>query len=176
MAEYICMNRRSFLSLHVLFFISLNQENYQVEVNNFDLFNTKFQVAEMHLSKNRSWTWSLRPVQATIGSGILSLNRYAESMSNLSPLEGEDLISMMGTIESVLKKTFNYQKMNYMMLMMVDPHIHFHVIPRYSDIINFEHIVFKDNGWPALPRLDDNKDSVSKEVILKLRDYIKTYV
>lgn len=145
-------------------------------VDNFDLFNAKFQVLEMEIARNRSWTWSLRPVQATIGAGILSLNRYAESMSSLSPTEGEDLILMMGTIESTLKRSLNYQKINYMMLMMVDLHIHFHVIPRYSDIINFEGIVWKDNGWPALPRLDDNKDSVSKDVLTNLRDHLKKSV
>jgi diadenosine tetraphosphate (Ap4A) HIT family hydrolase len=147
-----------------------------VAIDNFDLFNTKFQIAEMEIAKNRSWKYSLRPVQATIGSGILSLNRYAESMSNLTPTEGEDLILMMGTIESVLKQTFNYQKMNYMMLMMVDPQIHFHVIPRYSNIINFGGIDWKDNGWPALPRLDDNKDSVSREVLFQIRDHLKKSV
>ena len=145
-------------------------------MNNLDLFNTKFQVAEMEIVRNRSWRWSLRPVQATIGSGILSLNRYAESMSSLSPTEGEDLILIMGTIEATLSKTFKYQKINYMMLMMVDPHIHFHVIPRYSDIVNFGSINWKDNGWPALPRLDDNRDSISSDILLQLRDHLKISV
>jgi diadenosine tetraphosphate (Ap4A) HIT family hydrolase len=143
---------------------------------NFDLFSAKFQVLEMEIAKNRSWTWSLRPVQATIGSGILSLNRYAESMSSLSPEEGEDLILMMATIESTLRRKFDYQKMNYMMLMMVDPHIHFHVIPRYSDVISFGSMEWKDNGWPALPRLDDNKDLVSRDLLLQIREHLKNSV
>ena len=170
------MHRRPFLSACVLFVIPLFEENFQVAVDNFDLFNTKFQISEMEIAKNRSWTWSLRPVQATVGAGILSLNRYAESMSSLSSIEGEDLVSMMRTIETTLKQVFNYQKMNYMMLMMVDPHIHFHVIPRYSEVINFGGLDWKDNGWPALPRLDDNKDSASREVLIQLRNHLKQSV
>ena len=35
-------------------------------------------------------------------------------------------------IEGVLGRTFNYDRINYLMLMMVDPDVHFHVIPRYE--------------------------------------------
>ena len=40
------------------------------------------------------------------------------------------------------------------MLMMVDPHVHFHVIPRYSEARQWDGIAFPDAGWPGPPRLD----------------------
>src|SRR3546814_15372281 len=46
-----------------------------------------------------------------------------------------------------------YSKINYLMLMMVDPDVHFHVIPRYQGERRFEGIAFPDAGWPAAPDL-----------------------
>jgi diadenosine tetraphosphate (Ap4A) HIT family hydrolase len=40
------------------------------------------------------------------------------------------------------------------MLMMVDPEVHFHVIPRYSMPRSWKGIEFADAGWPGPPRLD----------------------
>ena len=40
------------------------------------------------------------------------------------------------------------------MLMMVDPHVHFHVIPRYSESRSWNGLDFPDAGWPGPPRLD----------------------
>jgi diadenosine tetraphosphate (Ap4A) HIT family hydrolase len=39
------------------------------------------------------------------------------------------------------------------MLMMVDPNVHFHVIPRYSGTRRFDGIEFPDAGWPGPPQL-----------------------
>ena len=35
-------------------------------------------------------------------------------------------------IEPTLKKAFGYEKINWMMVMMTDPHVHFHIYLRYS--------------------------------------------
>ena len=39
------------------------------------------------------------------------------------------------------------------MLMMVDPNVHFHVIPRYSEPRSWNGIEFPDAGWPGPPEL-----------------------
>jgi len=41
-------------------------------------------------------------------------------------------MATLGEIESALGSFVQYQKLNYLMLMMVDPQVHFHVIPRYE--------------------------------------------
>ena len=38
-----------------------------------------------------------------------------------------------------------------MALMMVDPQVHFHVLPRYAEPQAFDGTTFADPGWPALP-------------------------
>jgi diadenosine tetraphosphate (Ap4A) HIT family hydrolase len=39
------------------------------------------------------------------------------------------------------------------MLMMVDPTVHFHVIPRYSEPRDWGGLQFADAGWPGPPAL-----------------------
>ena len=39
------------------------------------------------------------------------------------------------------------------MLMMVDPNVHFHVIPRYPEPRSWSGIEFPDAGWPGPPQL-----------------------
>uniref|UniRef100_UPI00215A20A4 hypothetical protein n=1 Tax=Escherichia coli TaxID=562 RepID=UPI00215A20A4 len=46
-----------------------------------------------------------------------------------------------------------YARLNYLMLMMVDPHVHFHVIPLYEGARDWRGHSFVDAGWPKLPDL-----------------------
>jgi diadenosine tetraphosphate (Ap4A) HIT family hydrolase len=58
-------------------------------------------------------------------------------------------------IEQALARFTRYERINYLMLMMVDPNVHFHVIPRYSEPRSWDGIAFPDAGWPGPPRLDN---------------------
>ena len=53
-------------------------------------FHDKFQVPELEVLRGDHWTWSVRPAQPTLGAGILSLNRFATSLGDLSAEEGAD--------------------------------------------------------------------------------------
>lgn len=139
---------------------------------NFKNFNEKFKVDDLLIVQTDYWRWSLRPLQCTLGAGILSLKRPAESMSELTAEEGKDLIVITKIIESTLKKAFNMEKMNYIMLMMVDYHIHYHVVPRYSHEMSFAGVNFKDIGWPKPPVLD--ADTLDIEVLHKIKDHLKS--
>ena len=44
------------------------------------------------------------------------------------------------------------------MLMMVDPHVHFHVLPRYAQTRVFDGVQFPDTGWPGPPDLKSATD------------------
>jgi len=58
-------------------------------------------------------------------------------------------------IEAALKAAFDYDKINYLMLMMVDPNVHYHVIPRYAAARSFNGAENADSGWPGPPALGD---------------------
>ncbi len=116
-------------------------------------FQKKCRIPELSIHETAHWRWSVRSSQCTIGSGILSLTRYAERLSDITPDEGSDLSHITKVIEDTLKHVFNYDKLNYLMLMMLDQHLHFHVVPRYSRAIEFAGLTWTDKGWPALPDL-----------------------
>lgn len=122
-----------------------------METEPLGAFHKKFRVQELLIQEFSYWVWSVRPVQSTLGSGILSLRRYASRFSEVTADEMSELALVVQTIESRLQKAFRFEKMNYLMLMMIDPHVHFHVIPRYGSVKQFAALEWKDEGWPGLP-------------------------
>ena len=138
---------------------------------NYTNFQTKFRLPELVIAETDHWRWSIRPEQATIGAGVLSAKRAVEAFSGITEEESADLGKMIKIIENTLKKVFSYNRINYLMLMMVDFHVHFHVIPRYDHDINFAGITWKDRGWPTPPILDS--DLVNDDILFAIRDELK---
>ncbi|KUM73767.1 HIT family protein [Streptomyces griseorubiginosus] len=141
--------------------------------SNLPEFRAKFRLDELTIHSTEYWTWSVRPVHSTLGSGILSLNRFADSFSGITPEEGADLATMTRHIESKLADAFQPQKMNYVMLMMVDTHLHFHVLPRYDTEKQFADLKWVDSNWPTPPALADNADRAESPALLTIRDALK---
>ena len=62
---------------------------------------------------------------------------------------------MVARIEAVLRGFARCDKINYLMLMMVDPDVHFHVIPRYEGRREHVGLAVLDAGWPGMPTLGE---------------------
>ena len=90
----------------------------------------KFGAPQTIIKQYRHWSVLLRPAQATLGALILVAHESAKALSDLSPASFTELHTVTGQLETALAKAFHYDKINYLMLMMVDPDVHFHVIPR----------------------------------------------
>jgi diadenosine tetraphosphate (Ap4A) HIT family hydrolase len=102
----------------------------------------------------QSWVVLARPAQVTLGSLILAAKSEATAYSDLPREAFEEQADVVAAIERALASFIGYERINYLMLMMVDPNVHFHVIPRYSKPRNWNEIEFVDEGWPGPPRLD----------------------
>lgn len=141
------------------------------EVNELADFREKFRVDELLVIRTEAWSWSVRPLQPTLGAGVLSLNRHAANFSEVTPTEMAELAQIIAIAEKALRVAFSYDRINYLMLMMVDHHVHFHVIPRYESGRQFAGLEWADSGWPALPMLADcqHKDAV----LTLIRDSLK---
>jgi diadenosine tetraphosphate (Ap4A) HIT family hydrolase len=99
------------------------------------------------------------------------LNRYAASFSDVSGAEMAELAVLVGQLERALKCVFDYDVINYLMLMMVDKQVHFHVIPRYPAGRRFAGLEWLDSGWPAMPALaDQQKHRERADVLVLIRD------
>lgn len=111
----------------------------------------KFGAPATSLQVYRHWNVLLRPAQVTLGSLVLAAFEPARALSELSRESYAELADVVRDIERALKRAFTYDKINYLLFMMVDPDVHFHVIPRYAGERAFADRTFTDPGWPGVP-------------------------
>ena len=84
-------------------------------------------VARITLEPGWKWSVNLKPIVSLVEQGlILDVHGHVSSPEATS---------------------------NYLMLMMVDPYVHFHVLPRYREPQEFRAVTFADKGWPGTPDL-----------------------
>jgi diadenosine tetraphosphate (Ap4A) HIT family hydrolase len=113
----------------------------------------KFGYPSSLLHEYASWVVLLRPAQPTLGSLVLACKEDATALGEVSSAAYAELSVVTAAIERALRRAFDFQKINYLALMMVDPHVHFHVIPRYSGPRDFTGLACADAGWPKAPDL-----------------------
>lgn len=113
------------------------------------------------------WVVLFRDKQVTIGSVIIMSKQLdKESLGDLSAEAWAEFGIVSRETEDLIIKTFGAEKFNYLALMMVDPEVHFHVIPRYSKPVHFEGTQFVDPDWPgATKRVALDIDQVTLEKI-----------
>lgn len=114
----------------------------------------KFGDPDTRIAQSRYWTALLRPRQPTLGSLVLVCREDVQAFSALGTEAFADLQHMVRGAEAALREVVAYERINYLMLMMVDPDVHFHVIPRYQAPRQFGGIAFPDAGWPGPPALE----------------------
>jgi len=101
----------------------------------------------------RHWVVLIRPAQVTAGSLILAAKGDATTYGALPADAFIEQGTIIAEIEQKLRDVVNMDKINYLMLMMVDPHVHFHIIPRYRGTRSFAGLELADHGWPGPPDL-----------------------
>lgn len=118
------------------------------------------------------WIVLLRPAQPTLGSLVLAAKSDATAFGELPAEAYAELKIATAAIERMLGGFTSYEKLNYLMLMMVDPHVHFHVIPRYEGKRSWSGMDFVDAGWPKPPNLADAQnldDAAIADMVEQLR-------
>jgi diadenosine tetraphosphate (Ap4A) HIT family hydrolase len=114
----------------------------------------KFGYPDTLVAEYDHWVVLLRPSQVTLGSLVLAAKSDATAYGHLPPAAFSEQAGIIAAIERRLKSFTDYERINYLMLMMVDPNVHFHVIPRYEGTRTWAGVDFQDAGWPGPPRLD----------------------
>ncbi len=113
----------------------------------------KFGYPESLLREYDHWLVLLRPAQVTAGSLILAAKGEATAYGSLGREAFAEQAVAIAEIEATLRRAVGYDRINYLMLMMVDPHVHFHVIPRYAGSRAIAGIEVADQSWPGPPDL-----------------------
>ena len=116
----------------------------------------KFGYPDSLIHEYNDWVVLVRPVQITIGSLVLACKLKIENIGELPAETFAELATVTSDIESALSEVFHHDKINYLLLMMVDKHVHFHVLPRYASSSSLGGVEFEDSSWPGPPDVTQN--------------------
>jgi diadenosine tetraphosphate (Ap4A) HIT family hydrolase len=116
------------------------------------------------IAEYQHWVVLLRPAQPTLGSLVLAARSDATAFPELPQEAFTELWDVTADVEATLQRTVAFERINYLMLMMVDPHVHYHVIPRYEGTRTLEDIAVADAGWPRMPALNEARTLTAAEV------------
>lgn len=113
----------------------------------------KFGYPGTRVAETDHWLVLVRPQQPTYGALVLICKDDVTAFSDLSTSAFADMKQAVVGIEALLRHTVAFERINYLMLMMVDPDVHFHVLPRYQGERTYGGRSFVDAGWPGPPAL-----------------------
>ena len=82
--------------------------------------------------ESRTSVAKLNPDQAFEGYTFLTLKWHEEELYNLADKDRKQFLEDMSLVVNALSKAFKPDKMNYELLGNSMPHLHWHLIPRYT--------------------------------------------
>jgi diadenosine tetraphosphate (Ap4A) HIT family hydrolase len=132
----------------------------------------KFGYPDTLVKRYEHWLLLVRPAQPTLGSLVLLCTDDAHRFGDISTEAVTELKRATADLETALSGLFEYDKVNYLMLMMVDPDVHFHVLPRYEQDRSYGGIEFSDSAWPGPPDIthaNEFPDPVKSQLIADLK-------
>ena len=133
----------------------------------------KFGYPQTMIREYEHWIVLLRPAQVTAGSLILAAKSDATAYGDLPTAAFVEQGRVIAEIEATLRIAVDYQRINYLMLMMVDPNVHFHVIPRYDGSRSLAGLDVADAGWPGPPDLK-SAAKLDDDAIARLKNELVT--
>ncbi len=115
----------------------------------------KFGYPKTLLREFNHWVVLLRPKQVTLGSLVLACKGEETRLGSVGPAAFGELATVTAQLEAALERALQPDKFNYLLLMRVDKHVHFHVIPRYAAPRQLSAASFADQHWPKPPIMSD---------------------
>jgi len=125
------------------------------------------------------WVIFLAPNQSNLGTCVVALKRHCGDLKELKQEEWIDFAEIIVKLEFTTKKAFDVTMFNWGCLMnnfyrtdKPDPHVHWHFIPRYNHIVEFQGLIFEDPHFGYMrPRpLRKVPDKVKKKIIDKIKE------
>ena len=129
----------------------------------------KFGWPGTRIAETDHWAVMLRPEQPTLGALVLGCKLPVRAFGEVGAEGMADLARAVAGVEAMLAAAVDYEKINYLMLMMVDPDVHFHVVPRYSGTREAAGLALADPGWPGPPQLAGGRKLSPEEMAAMVR-------
>jgi len=129
---------------------------------------TKFGDPDTRIGQTARWTVLLRPKQPTLGALVVVCREPVKALGEVSALAFAELREVVARVEAMLAETIVYERINWLLLMMVDRDVHFHVLPRYAGTREHGGAVVADAGWPGAPALEPavTLDATARDALL----------
>jgi len=128
------------------------------------------------------WNILLSEDQHNLGRCIVSAKRHAPSLSEITSEELLDFHQVVKTLESSIKKAFGAEMFNWGCLMNdaykntpPNPHVHWHLRPRYNYPVKFSGITFNDTEFAHHYTRTEHltvSSKVRKEIISEIKKYL----
>ncbi len=134
------------------------RDNENASTTSVNATMTKFGYPATTIVEHDHWVVLLRPAQATLGALVLACKGEFQAFPDIPAAAFTELARVTREIEDTLAELFAFDRVNYLMLRMIDPHVHFHVIPRYGSLRLYAGVEFRDDGWPGPPNLSASTD------------------
>ena len=110
------------------------------------------------------WSVLVRPKQATLGACVIVAHADVGALGALPPEAHAEFGRVVRDLEAAWDAAFAPDKRNYLCLMMVDPHVHHHALPRFEGPRTFAGAERTDVGWPGPPDLSASVGDVAEAV------------
>lgn len=131
------------------------------------------------LFETKYWSVTLSEDQYYLGRCSVTLKRHCGDLAELTKEEQRNFFEVVKKLENAIRKAFGANLFNWTCLMNSsfkkkpwNPHVHWHVRPRYSKNVEFEGEIFEDKEFGShYERKTDKK--VSEQAIDEIINRIK---
>ena len=132
----------------------------------------RFGYPDTLIKEYEHWVMLLKPEQTTIGTLILAEKSEATHLGELSEASWAEFAQVSRDAERWTREAFGVEKFNYLALMMRDPNVHFHFVPRYSTPVEVDGETFVDADWPNKTEL--GKIELSAEQLATIQTKLRS--
>lgn len=134
-------------------------------------FRSTFRLDDLTLVADQHWVLSVRPAQLTLGAMVVSAAGGEQRFAQLGSEQGRGLTEILGGAERLALEVYGAVRINVVALMMKDPVVHFHVLPRYDRAVERHGVTWGDGDWPGPPTF--GPAPTDEAVLLAIRDELR---
>jgi diadenosine tetraphosphate (Ap4A) HIT family hydrolase len=134
-------------------------------------FRETFRLDELTVHAEQGWALSVRPGQLTLGAMVVSSEAGHLDFGDLDAETAVGMADAFALAERLAKEVLGAVRVNLVCLMMKDPVVHFHVVPRYDGPVERYGRTWEDGDWPGPPTFGPaaTSDEVLHDLVTDLR-------
>lgn len=134
------------------------------------------------LFENACWQMYLNENQTYLGRGYVKLRRPCECLSDLTGYEWLQFGKMVAAYETATRKAFGATMFNWTCMMNSEymkglpaPKVHWHVRPRYKDLVEIGGVTYRDPNFGHHYDRDAEKSAplATAELLVEIGEHLK---